>query len=79
MTTEVIVTEKNNQVVIERKEPQVIVAGLIGPAGVTTVQGLYDVDISNLTDGGLLVYKTLVQKWVATTTLDAQNMEGGFY
>ena len=29
MTTEVIVTEKNNQVVIERKEPQVVVAGLM--------------------------------------------------
>jgi len=79
MTTEIIITEKNNQVVIERKEPQVIVAGLMGPAGITTIQGMTDVDLSNLTDGGLLVYKTLVQKWVATTTLDAQNMEGGFY
>jgi hypothetical protein len=79
MTTEVIVTEKNNQVVIQRKEPQVVVAGLMGPAGATTIQGLTNVDITNLTDGGLLVYKTLVQKWVATTTLDAQNMEGGFY
>ena len=79
MTTEVIVTEKSNQVVIERKEPQVVVAGLMGPAGITTIQGMTDIDLSNLTDGGLLVYKTLVQKWVATTTLDAQNMEGGFY
>ncbi|NBS60814.1 MAG: hypothetical protein EBT26_01985 [Microbacteriaceae bacterium] len=77
MTTEVIVTEKNNQVVIERKEPQVIVAGLMGPN--SSITGLTDVDLSNLTDGGLLVYRTLVQKWVATTTLDAQNMEGGYY
>jgi len=79
MTTEVIVTEKNNQVVIERKEPLVVVAGLMGPTGATTVQGLTNVDLTNLTDGGLLVYKALTQKWVATTTLDAQNMEGGFY
>ena len=79
MTTEVIVTEKNNQVVIERKEPQVVVAGLMGPAGATTIQALNDVDLTNLTNGGLLVYQTLVQKWVATTTLDAQNMEGGYY
>lgn len=79
MTTEVIVTEKNNQVVIERKEPQVVVAGLMGPAGATTIQAMTDVDLTNLTNGGLLVYQTLVQKWVATTTLDAQNMEGGYY
>lgn len=79
MTTEVIVTEKNNQVVIERKEPQVVVAGLMGPAGATTIQAMNDVDLTNLTNGGLLVYQTLVQKWVATTTLDAQNMEGGYY
>jgi hypothetical protein len=38
-----------------------------------------DIDLTNLTNGGLLVYQTLVQKWVATTTLDAQNMEGGYY
>lgn len=79
MTTDVIVTEKNNAVVIERKEPQVIVGGMIGPAGVTTLQGLTNVDITSLTNGGILVYNSTVQKWVATTTLDAQNMEGGYY
>jgi hypothetical protein len=30
-------------------------------------------------NGSLLVYKTATQKWTATTTLDAQNMEGGHY
>lgn len=79
MTTQAIITEKNNTVIVEHKQPQVIVAGMIGPQGVTTIEGLQNVDISNLTDGALLVYKSLVQKWVATTTLDAQNMEGGYY
>ena len=79
MTTDVIVTEKNNAVVIERKDPVVIISGMIGPAGVTTLQGLTNVDVTNLTNGGILVYNQTVQKWVATTTLDAQNMEGGYY
>jgi hypothetical protein len=79
MTTDVIVTEKNNAVVIERKDPVVIVSGMIGPAGVTTLQGLTNVDVTNLTNGGVLVYNSTSQKWVATTTLDAQNMEGGYY
>jgi hypothetical protein len=79
MTTQAIVTEKNNTVIVEQKQPQVIVAGMIGPQGVTTLEGLSNVDITNLTNGGLLVYQTQVQKWVATTTLDAQNMEGGYY
>jgi hypothetical protein len=67
------------QAIVEQKQPQVIVAGMIGPQGVTTLEGLSNVDITNLTNGGLLVYQTQVQKWVATTTLDAQNMEGGYY
>jgi hypothetical protein len=79
MTTDVIVTEKNNAVVIERKDPVVIISGMIGPAGVTTLQGLTNVDVTNLTNGGVLVYNSTSQKWVATTTLDAQNMEGGYY
>lgn len=79
MTTETIVTEKHNTVVIEKKEPKVVVSGMIGPQGVTTLQGLSNVDVTNLTNGGILVYNQTVQKWVATTTLDAQNMEGGYY
>ena len=79
-STTAIVTEKNNTVVISNEQPTVIVAGMIGPqTSVTTLEGLSNVDITNLTNGGLLVYQTQVQKWVATTTLDAQNMEGGYY
>lgn len=38
---------------------------------------LGDVDASNLVNGSVLVYKTTTSKWTSTTTLDAQNMEGG--
>ncbi len=38
-----------------------------------------DVTTNGKVDGSLLVYKTATSKWTATTTLDAQNMEGGHY
>ena len=36
-----------------------------------------DVDTTTLFNGSVLVYKTITNKWTSTTTLDAQNMEGG--
>lgn len=85
MTTEIIVTEVNNTVVIERKEPavvssqsqtKVVVGGMIGPH-ITTLTGLSDLDITNLTDGSLLVYKVGTQKWTATTELNQQVVDAG--
>jgi hypothetical protein len=42
-----------------------------------TIENMLDVDLQRLTDGAVLVYKNNTTKWTATTTLDAQNMEGG--
>lgn len=38
---------------------------------------LSDVDVSNLENGSLLVYKTNTNKWTSTRLLDQQFMEGG--
>ena len=38
-----------------------------------------EVDATGKTEGSLLVYKTATSKWTATTTLNAQNLEGGNY
>jgi hypothetical protein len=43
----------------------------------TGMDGIRDVDMAGKTNGSVLVYKTITNKWTATTTLDAQNMEGG--
>lgn len=77
--TKTVVTEKNNTVVVDNKQPTIVLTGLMGPAGVTTMQGLTNVDVSTLITGSILVYNSTSQKWVATTTLEAQNMEGGYY
>lgn len=38
-----------------------------------------NVDTTTLINGSVLIYNALTQKWVSTTTLEAQNLEGGHY
>lgn len=56
---------------------QVISVGIQGPAGPNVISTASDVDTTDLKDGSLLVFKSAAQKWTSTTTLDAQNMDGG--
>ena len=57
----------------------VVAVGVQGPSGPNLVTTATDVDASDLKDGSLLIYKTLTNKWTSSTTLDAQNLEGGQY
>ena len=52
---------------------------LAAPAVVESMSNIADVDITTngKVNGSILVYKTTTNKWTASTTLDAQNMEGG--
>jgi len=60
---------------------QPTVVDAIGIQGVSatniTLAAIQDVDSSLLVNGSVLVYKTNTNKWTATTTFDAQNVEGG--
>ena len=49
------------------------------PAVVESMSNIADVDVTTngKVNGSLLVYRTTTNKWTSTTTLDAQNMEGG--
>lgn len=55
----------------------VVSVGVQGPAGPNQIMSAADVDVTDLQEGSVLIYKTVTQKWTSTTTLDAQNMEGG--
>jgi hypothetical protein len=88
MTTQTVVTDKHNtvvseklqtQVVVQIDQPHVIVTGMMGPGGVSSLQGLQDVDLTNLINGALLVYNTSNQKWTATNLLEQQIVESGQY
>jgi hypothetical protein len=52
---------------------------LNNPAVLETMAQIGDVDLSELKNGSVLVYKGNNSKWTSTTNLDAQNMEGGFF
>jgi hypothetical protein len=47
------------------------------PIFLETLDNVGDIDASTKINGSILVYKTITNKWTSTTTLDAQNMEGG--
>lgn len=50
---------------------------LTNPAVVESISSIADVDTTTKLNGSVLVFKTTTNKWTSTTTLDAQNMEGG--
>jgi hypothetical protein len=50
---------------------------LANPAVVESLSNIADVDTTTKINGSVLVFKTTTNKWTSTTTLDAQNMEGG--
>jgi hypothetical protein len=75
----VIVNSQQNKTVSVNTQgtTEVISVGIQGPAGPSSVTHAGDVDASTLVDGSVLVYKTNTNKWTSTTTLNAQNMDGG--
>jgi len=87
MTTEVIVTQSGdtsvvqeqivNRVVTDDKPARIITSGMLPPPAVNSIAASGDVDITNLQDGGVLVYNTATNKWTATNLLDKQIFEAG--
>ena len=84
----VAINSQNTKVVAVNRQgtTNVVSVGIQGPQGPQGQSGLtgainisqaIDADTTNLVNGSILVYKTATQKWVSTTTLDAQNMDAG--
>ena len=71
----------NQSVVATTSETTTFVTGtnLTNPAVVESLDYVGDIDVgtNGKVNGSILVYKTTTNKWTSTTTLDAQNMEGG--
>lgn len=66
-------------VVVTPDEVLTVATNLANPAVVESISNIADVDTTTRINGSVLVYKTTTNKWTSTTTLDAQNMEGGFF
>ena len=74
------VTLQQTERVVEKVETgTVVVTGIVGPRGITTISGASDLDLTGLTDGATLVYQQNIAKWLATKELDNQVMNGGFF
>ena len=73
------VTYDSSFAVVKQNETVVVPSVGIQGFGVqdANLEQLQNVDATNLTNGSVLVYKQNTNKWTSTTTLDAQNMEGG--
>lgn len=56
--------------------------GSTGPAGangLALLSAAQDVDVTNITDGALLIFSQDSGKWEAGTTLESQYIEGGHF
>jgi len=72
-----VASTKDRLSVIVNRKPKVIVnqSNLI----VKRLEDLVDVDISTKKDGSLLIYDENEKKFVASTLLDKQQVNGGFF
>jgi len=87
MTIEVVVTQSGdtnviqeqvvNIVVTDDKPARIITSGMMPPPAVNSLTNSADVDVSQLKDGGVLVYNTATNMWKATNLLDKQIFEAG--
>jgi hypothetical protein len=78
ITATVLADSNINASIDVQSIPTVSAVGIEGPAATTTgVAGLDDVDALGAINGSILIFKTTTNKWTSSTTLDAQNMEGG--
>ena len=76
-TYAVISEDEALQVAVAENSITLASTNTTNPSVVESLSNVADVDTTTKLNGSVLVYKTLTNKWTATTTLDAQNMEGG--
>lgn len=74
----VVDTGSDTTATVENTETTTTVASTSNVA-TNTIEAMGDVDLQNLQQGAVLVYKVNTSKWTATTTLEEQNLEGGYF
>lgn len=78
---EQITVSETETLIVSNDTAVTVVTGMIGPKGadgsVTALGSIPDVDLSNITNGSLLIYSSAASKWQATTTLNNQILEAG--
>lgn len=72
-----IVDNVAETVVVEVPQETVVLTGIMGPPGTSNISAASDVDLTDLTNGATLVYKSDTARWRATKLLDSQILEAG--
>lgn len=71
----------NNNLIVTVQDTSLVTAtsNLNNPIYLESLNNVGDIDmnLNGKQEGSVLVYRTTTNKWTASTTLDAQNMEGG--
>ena len=78
---DIIATIDENELFVISNQQQLTISSTdtSNPAVLESLDSVADIDTTTngKLNGSVLVYKTTTNKWTSTTTLDAQNMEGG--
>jgi hypothetical protein len=72
-----ILRDTHSTVSVQQTDTNLAVSQLYNPVTVPRLEDIGNIDASSVINGSVLVYKTHTGRWTSTTTLDAQNMEGG--
>ena len=71
----------NNNLIVTVQDTSLVTttSNLNNPIYLESLNNVGDIDmnLNGKQEGSVLVYRTTTNKWTASTTLDAQNMEGG--
>lgn len=76
-TLQHVVVADQNTVISTAENTTVVVTGIMGPPGASSISALEDVDKSELVDGATLIYRANTATWKATNRLDNQILEAG--
>ena len=78
---DIIATIDENELFVISNQQQLTISSTdtSNPTVVESLDSIADIDTTTngKLNGSLLVYRTTTNRWTSTTTLDAQNMEGG--
>lgn len=73
------VASSNNRINVSIKPKKSVMVNQSGVIAVRKISDLTDVDITNKANGSLLIYDENQEKFIASTLLDNQQINGGHF
>lgn len=81
MSDTFVTVQSDPELTVSVSEQSLILSttNLANPAVVESLDNVSDIDTTTFgkVNGSVLVFNSITNKWTSTTTLSAQNMEGG--